>query len=626
MLVPMTKVHIVGHRSSLDAALACLHDLGVVQLIAVTDDPTVRLPPMAVDEARIHETEQLRYLRTRLAALLALAPSLPAAPGPVDTAQVRAELDASAAAIEAAVGRIDDLTAEKETLPRYLESLRRLLPLVPELTALGGYDTMAVVLDARHSGVLGDLNGALTDILGGNFEIISDRVDRDTVGAVLVFPRPRRADVEALVGREQVSRLRLPARFEGTPFRQAITAMAERLAGLDDEIAAAREAVVNLIRAHATWSGALATVDARLEELAAVRSVGATTHTFVVSGWVPSSELPRVEETLTERLAGALVVEEAAVGEGEEPPVLMENAGPARHFQSLVRLLAVPRYGALDPSGLMSVFLPLFFGMMLGDIGYGIILLVGAVLLARARRQRPGMVTDLARIFILSASWTVVWGVVYGELFGDLGHRLFGMEPLWINRENALTPLLIFSLAVGGVHVLLGLILGVHVSRRAGDRHALARRAGTLVALVGLFLAAAAVVGVLPAGFMTPAIAAVLVGLVVLIAIEGPMGMLLGPLELMETLGNVLSYLRIAAIGLASVYLARVANELGAAGPLWFGILVAVLFHALNLVLGAFSPTIQALRLHYVEFFGKFHETGGRDFTPFGGGARPPSP
>jgi V/A-type H+-transporting ATPase subunit I len=83
--------------------------------------------------------------------------------------------------------------------------------------------------------------------------------------------------------------------------------------------------------------------------------------------------------------------------------------------------------------------------------------------------------------------------------------------------------------------------------------------------------------------------------------------------------GNVLSYLRIAAIGLASVYLARVANELGAVGPLWMGVIVAALFHALNLALGTFSPTIQALRLHYVEFFGRFFEEGGNAFRPFGG-------
>jgi V/A-type H+-transporting ATPase subunit I len=80
----------------------------------------------------------------------------------------------------------------------------------------------------------------------------------------------------------------------------------------------------------------------------------------------------------------------------------------------------------------------------------------------------------------------------------------------------------------------------------------------------------------------------------------------------------VLSYLRIAAIGLASVYLAKVANEMaGIAGNVVVGAILAILIHALNLVLGMFSPTIHSLRLHYVEFFRKFYESGGRPYEPF---------
>ncbi len=98
------------------------------------------------------------------------------------------------------------------------------------------------------------------------------------------------------------------------------------------------------------------------------------------------------------------------------------------------------------------------------------------------------------------------------------------------------------------------------------------------------------------------------------------MGLVMAPLEMIGLVGNVLSYLRIAALGVASVYLARVANELGAVAPLWLGVLVATLFHALNLALGAFSPTVQALRLHYVEFFSKFYDDESGDaFRPFGG-------
>ena len=101
-----------------------------------------------------------------------------------------------------------------------------------------------------------------------------------------------------------------------------------------------------------------------------------------------------------------------------------------------------------------------------------------------------------------------------------------------------------------------------------------------------------------------------------MISMEGPMGLLTGPLDLIGLVGNVLSYLRIAAIGIASVYLARVANELGALGPLWLGVIVATLFHALNLALGVFSPTIHALRLHFVEFFGTFYTPGSHVYEP----------
>ena len=220
----------------------------------------------------------------------------------------------------------------------------------------------------------------------------------------------------------------------------------------------------------------------------------------------------------------------------------------------------------------------------------------------------------------MSAGWARVWGFVYGDFFGALGRRALGMQPLWIDREEAITPLLLFALAIGAAHIVLGLVLGGVQAIRSRRPHLLAERAAMLVALVGLFLIAGVAADRLPSGVMPPAAGAVIVGLAVLMALGGAMGIFMGPLELLGTVGNVLSYLRLAAIGLASVYLARVANELGAAAPLLIGIIVAAFFHALNLALGAFTPTIQSLRLHYVEFFGKFHEPGGEPFHPFGAG------
>jgi V/A-type H+-transporting ATPase subunit I len=146
----------------------------------------------------------------------------------------------------------------------------------------------------------------------------------------------------------------------------------------------------------------------------------------------------------------------------------------------------------------------------------------------------------------------------------------------------------------------------------------LLERAGSLLALSSVFVLAGVVADRLPSGALTPAAAGVAIGLVLLVVPGGVLGLMMGPLAFVGTLGNVLSYLRIGAVGLASAYLALVANQLATLGPLWMGVLVAALFHALNLALAAFSPMIQALRLHYVEFFSKFYDGGGKPFRPFG--------
>lgn len=617
MLVPMAKVHVIGHRRRLDQTLEALHRLSSVQLIDVARDATVTLPPLTADDSQSREMEDLRFAKARLDALLALASEIPVAdPSPVDLAVIRRELEEFGPSIESMAQVLEELEAEFETLPRHLRSLKRLLPLIPELTELEGYDTDAVILDARHAPVLGELNETLDDLLDGNFEIISGQVDDDTVGAVIVTPKQAQAQLQSILGRSQVNRVRLPHRFESVPLRDAVTLMERRLVELPAEIATVHDRIDAAIRERRHWVTARGRLAERMDQLAAVQRLGATPHTFVLSGWVPAPRVADVRRAVESLGGGEVIVEVAPTTEDDEPPVLMANRSLARPFESLVSLLSTPRYGTLDPTTLMMVFMPLFFGMMLGDIVYGVILL--AIALVVRRRVASPAVAEFAKIFVLGAIWTIVWGVVYGELLGDLGHRIFGLEPIWINREEALQPLLVFAIAVGAAHVTLGLVLGMWVAGRSRDRAGFTTSLGTLLALIGLMLVVGVVVDRLPDGLMTPAVAVIVVGTVVMISMEGPMGLLTGPLDLMGLVGNVLSYLRIAAIGIASVYLARVANELGALGPLWLGVIVATLFHALNLALGVFSPTIQSLRLHYVEFFGKFYEGDGTPFQPFG--------
>jgi V/A-type H+-transporting ATPase subunit I len=629
MLVPMAKVRLIGHRGQLDRVLETLHRLKAMEIIDAAQAPGLGIAPLTTDDAHRHELERLRLLRAHLDACLALAdgaapPVAAAAIEPDGTDRLEREVETTRPELERRARELDALEQEQASLPRYVRLLRRLLPLVPELPGFDGFETTALLIERRHGHVLGELHAALAEIAGPRFDIISAPVDADTVGAVILYPRAQALAVRAIFGRTQVTRVRLPERFEGMAFQEAVASMERRLVDVPVAIEQARDAIAELLRAHPDWPAARAAVAARIEQLEAIRRLGTTQRTFVALGWVPRPELARVREAVEKDSVGEAHVEEIDPEPDEAAPVLLANRPPARPFEFLLRLLALPRAGTMDPSALMAFFLPLFFGMMLGDIAYGLLLLGIAAWFSRHFGKRSTTLRDLGRVLQMGAAWTVVWGVVYGELLGDLGHRLFGLTPIWINRETAIGPLLLFAVAVGAVHVTLALLLGAWTSYRAGTRGKFLERLALLVALAGLFLIAGTAAGHLPRGFMTPAIAGVVVGLVVLVALGGVLGPLLGPLKLLGALGNILSYLRIGAIGLASVYLARVANELAVAGSLWVGVVVAALFHALNLVLGAFSPTIQALRLHYVEFFPKFYESGGQPFRPFG--ASPPEP
>jgi V/A-type H+-transporting ATPase subunit I len=268
----------------------------------------------------------------------------------------------------------------------------------------------------------------------------------------------------------------------------------------------------------------------------------------------------------------------------------------------------------------MTLFLPLMFGVMVGDVVYGAVLLALGLSARRRFAGRSPVAADLSAVLVLGSAWAIVFGFVFGEALGNLGKNVFGDFALWVYRGDAtaLEPLLLFALAIGATHVLLGVLLGLWQSWRDRERRAALDRIGTLLFLVGLFAVAGYAAGALPDGSMTPALALMLVGLALVMALHGTLGIMMGPLELLGTIGNVLSYLRLAAVGLASVYLAIVANELATVGPLWLGVIVAAFFHVLNLALAGFSPLIQALRLHYVEFFSKFFIGGGRRFRPFG--------
>ncbi|HXV41943.1 MAG TPA: V-type ATPase 116kDa subunit family protein, partial [Anaerolineae bacterium] len=515
--------------------------------------------------------------------------------------------------------RRDQLEEQLASLSRYEATLRQLLPVTPMLIDLERYAVSAIWVERRYQPVLEILTQQLEELAQGLCEVVTRQVSQDIVVALLIFPKSQAKAVNELLGRENISQVRLPPDLADQSLEQALTNIQQRLQAIPQELAeikAQQEVLAGAWRSRLlTWQALLRD---HLAQLEVQTQFGQTDYTFVVEGWAPESRLAEIEAALQREVGEEIMVVKLPLSseEQEQAPVMFDNPRLVAPFEPLLGLFALPRYGGFDPSPLMALFFPLFFGMILGDVAYGSILLILMLYLRRRFKSRPTL-RSLAEVLSMGAVWTIVFGFLYGEFLGTLGEEI-GLQPLWFDRGHNVQALFLLAIGLGAGHIVLGLCLGVWDGLRRHSRHTVIEKVAMLVALGAIFLLVAILAGYLPDSFFTPAIALLVVGMVMLIYSLGKLGLLLGPLELLGTVGNILSYLRIAAIGLSSVYLAQVANELaGLAGNLLVGLIIAGLFHALNLVLGTFSPTIQSLRLHYVEFFGKFYQGGGQPFRPF---------
>ena len=152
---------------------------------------------------------------------------------------------------------------------------------------------------------------------------------------------------------------------------------------------------------------------------------------FFIYGWMASDNVERLRHTLNEAFSGKVIIEEIELHEEdlERIPVLLKNPPYFKPFELLTGLLPLPQYASYDPTPFIGIFFPLFFGMILGDAGYGLILLtISLVLHGKYKENRT--VRDASKILFAASLYAVIFGVLYGEFIGELGHRYFGMAPL----------------------------------------------------------------------------------------------------------------------------------------------------------------------------------------------------
>lgn len=361
---------------------------------------------------------------------------------------------------------------------------------------------------------------------------------------------------------------------------------------------------------------------------------------FYVTGYVPTEDVLVVTQELEKAAKKRLHVQTLKEEDEKEIPIKMEHPGLVKDFQFFQNLYALPRYKELDPTFFTFMTFPFLFGLMLGDIGYGIITLILFLFMKKWMPKFSGFYN----IIILASVWTILFGIFFGKFFGS-DYLIVWELPRVFHRLYDVMEVLYFSLFIGILHINFGLAIGFFNEYKShGLKMAILEKASwwvlqIAVAIIALPFIAQTLTAPETTGSLwlfepivwlaqvlepaQPFLGYGLLGLAVVMIILGEG--VIGAVEIPALVSNILSYARLFAIGMAKASLAVVVNQFANGFMLsmgWWGLipttLLLVFGHTINILLGLLGGFLHSLRLHYVEFYSRFYKGGGKRYQPFG--------
>jgi V/A-type H+/Na+-transporting ATPase subunit I len=661
MIEKMAKVEILGLKDIALDAIDVIHDLGTLHIEDLTERigsmDTKRVTRMEMDPKFAEHEGTLNNLRAKVGDMIReLHPDVDVLSAEdiateykgiwsenveVMISRIQSMLHDVERDTRDTVERKSDLMVELSRLEKYAPIMGKVQPLADRVAKMTDMASIALIIERKYKAILNYLNEEISKITEGECEIISSDVDDESTAALIVFNRRFLKQVHEFLAVQDVNQVRLPSDLSKKPIDEAVAEVRARISQIPSEIDEIDSKLVGVTDKYSVklLAGRNAIHD-RLEAMDAVPKFGQTDQVFIIAGWLPEPEVEPMDKALTGKFGNKVVMTVVDIREehdSEETPVALHNSPFTRYFEILYLLSKYPRYGTVDPTIVFAFFFPILFGLMVGDIGYGIIILVAGWIVHRKYSNKP-FVNMIGFVLTVGGAWTIFFGAIYLEFFGDWIYRWLGLLnadgeldkyllgtknstfKYPVDRIEGFTFMLAVCLIIGWVHMGIGLIIGMVNGHREKNYKHVMEKGGLFLVLTGVLMIVAKFgLGWWPA-WLAAVGALMAVGGIVLGALGAGMG---GAIEAVVGAGNLFSYARLIAIGLASVIMANVANELAIeqAKSGWVGIIVGVivfiLLQTLNLVIGVFSPSIHSLRLHLVESFGKFFEPAKVRYEPF---------